>query len=72
MDHELVHLAHHINWDGVKNELKGYFSENGRSSVPVSNMVGLMLRKGLYNLSDEGTVARWIEIPYFLVRKKHS
>lgn len=65
MDHELVHLAQHIDWDEVENEFKGYFSENGCPSVPVRRMVGLMLLKSLYNLSDEGTVARWVESPYF-------
>ncbi|MCX6307680.1 MAG: IS5 family transposase [Bacteroidia bacterium] len=65
MDHELVHLAQHIDWDEVENEFKGYFSENGRPSVPVRRMVGLMLLKSLYNLSDESTVARWVESPYF-------
>lgn len=65
MDHELVHLAQHIDWGEVENEFKGYFSDNGRPSVPIRKMVGLMLLKSLYNLSDEGTVARWVESPYF-------
>jgi hypothetical protein len=53
-----------IDWDEVENEFKGYFSENGRPSVPVRRMVGLMLLKSLYNLWDEGTVTRWVESPY--------
>ena len=65
IDHELVQLAQHIDWDEVENEFKGFFSELGRPSVPVRRMVGLMLMKSLYNLSDEGTVARWVESPYF-------
>jgi len=65
MDHELVQLAQHIDWDEVENEFKGYFSENGRPGVPIRKMVGLMLLKSLYNLSDENTVARWIENPYY-------
>lgn len=65
IDHELVHLAQHIDWDEVEKEFKGYFSENGRPSVPIRKMVGLMLLKSLYNLSDENTVARWIENPYY-------
>jgi transposase, IS5 family len=36
------------------NSKKGYFSENDRPRVPVRKMVGLMLLKSFYNLSDEG------------------
>ena len=64
MNHELVQLAKQIDWDELENEFKGYFSENGRPSVPVRKMVGLMLLKSLYNLSDENTVARWMDSPY--------
>jgi len=49
MDHELVHLAQHIDWGEVENEFKGYFSDNGRPSVFIRKMVGLMLLKSLYN-----------------------
>ena len=65
INHELAHLAQHIDWDEVENEFKGYFSENGRPSVHVRRIVGLMLLKSLFNLNDEGTVARWVESPYF-------
>jgi len=65
MDHELVHLAQHIYWDEVENEFKGCFSENVRPIGPVRRMDGLLLFKSLYNLSDEGMVARWVESQYF-------
>jgi transposase, IS5 family len=65
MEHELVKLAEAIDWDAVEDEFKGYFAELGRPSVPIRRMVGLMLLKSLYNLSDENTVARWIENPYY-------
>jgi len=61
IDHELAHLAQHIDWDEVENEFKGYFSENGRLNVNVRRIVGLMLLKSLFNLNDESTVARWVE-----------
>jgi|GEM_PF-1872909 len=64
MDHKLVHLAQQINWVEVENEFNGYFSDNGHPSVPIRKMVGLMLLKSLYNLSDESTVARWVESIY--------
>lgn len=65
MEHELVQLAEAIDWDSVENEFKGYFAESGRPGVPIRKMVGLMLLKSLYNLSDENTVARWVENPYY-------
>ena len=58
MDHELVQLAHSINWESVEQDFAGYFSENGRPGVPVRKMVGLLLLKSLYNLSDERVVNR--------------
>jgi len=65
MDHELVQLAHSINWEGVEQDFAGYFSENGRPGVPVRKMVGLLLLKSLYNLSDERVVAQWRDNPYY-------
>ncbi len=41
-----------------------YCADNGRPSVPIRTMVGMMLLKSIYNLSDEGVVARWLENPY--------
>jgi len=42
----------------VEQDFAGYFSENGRPGVPVRKMVGLLLLKSLYNLSDERVVAQ--------------
>ncbi len=41
-----------------------YCADNGRPSVPIRTMVGMMLLKNICNLSDEGVVARWMENPY--------
>ena len=41
-----------------------YCADNGRPSVPIRTTVGMMLLKSIYNLSDEGVVARWLENPY--------
>lgn len=65
MDHELVQLSHRINWESVEQDFAGYFSENGRPGVPVRKMVGLLLLKSLYNLSDERVVSQWRENPYY-------
>ena len=65
MNHELVLLSRQIDWDEVESEFAAYYcADNGRPSVPIRTMVGMMLLKSLYNLSDEGVVARWLENPY--------
>ena len=65
MNHELVLLSKQIDWDAVESEFAQYYCvDNGRPSVPIRKMVGMMLLKNIYNLSDEGVVARWMENPY--------
>ena len=54
-----------IYWEAVESEFAEYYcADNGRPSVPIRTMVGMMLLKSIYNLSDEGVVARWLENPY--------
>ena len=65
MNHELILLSSQIDWPAVESEFAGYYcADNGRPSVPIRRMVGMMLLKSIYNLSDEGVVARWMENPY--------
>ena len=71
MNHELVLLSKQIDWEAVESEFAEYYcADNGRPSVPIRKMVGMMLVKNIYNLSDEGVVARWMENPYMQARKK--
>lgn len=65
MNHELVLLSKQIDWEAVESEFAEYYcADNGRPSVPIRKMVGMLLLKNIYNLSDEGVVARWMENPY--------
>ena len=65
MSHELVLLSKRIDWSAVESDFAEYYcADNGRPSVPIRTMVGMMLLKNIYNLSDEGVVARWLENPY--------
>ena len=65
MNHELVLLSKQIDWAEVETEFAEYYcADNGRPSVPIRTMVGMMLLKSIYNLSDESVVARWVENPY--------
>lgn len=65
LEHELCILSNRIDWDSVEKEFSVYFSEIGRPSVPIRRMIGLLLLKHIYNLSDEAIVDRWIENPYW-------
>jgi len=65
LGHELCILSGQIDWDSIEKEFSVYFSEIGRPSVPIRRMVGLLLLKHIYNLSDEAIVDRWIENPYW-------
>ena len=65
MNHELVVLSNQIDWSEVESDFSEYYcADNGRPSVPIRTMGGMMLLKSIYNLSDEGVVARWLENPY--------
>jgi len=64
MRHELVRLADAIDWDWIDGELAGRFSLEGRPATEMRFMVGLLLLKHIYRLSDEGVCARWVENPY--------
>ncbi len=63
--HELAILAGQINWQWIEKELSIYYSDQGRPSVPVRTMVGMLLLKQLHNLGDETVLQRWIENPYW-------
>jgi transposase, IS5 family len=65
MKHELVRLAQTIDWSWVDEQIADCFSENGRPGVPTRFMVGLLLLKQVYALSDEQVCDRWIHDPYF-------
>lgn len=65
MNHKLVLLSMPIDWESVELKFAKYYcADNGRPSVPIRKMVGMMLLKNIYNLSDECVVARWMENPY--------
>ena len=65
LDHELCELSHRIDWETIEKDFSEYYSEIGRPSVPIRKMVGLLLLKQIYNLSDEAIIDRWIENPYW-------
>ena len=65
MKHELVQLAGKIDWDWIDGEIASLYSENGRPGIETRFMIGLLLLKQIYGLSDEGVCERWVHDPYF-------
>jgi IS5 family transposase len=63
--HELVRLAEEIDWAWIDGELAGFFEAGGRPGTPTRFMVGLLLLKHVYGLSDEAVCERWVYDPYF-------
>jgi IS5 family transposase len=54
MKHELVQLAGKIDWDWLDGEIAPLYSENGRPGIATRFVIGLLLLKHIYGLSDEG------------------
>ena len=65
-NHELVLLSKKIDWEKVEEDFSGYYCvDNGRPSIPIRKIVGVILLKRVYNQSDESVVERWMENPYW-------
>jgi IS5 family transposase len=65
MRHELVRLADRIDWDWTDEELADCFSDQGRPAELVRFMIGMLMLKHTYGLSDEQVGERWVHDPYF-------
>src|SRR5262250_572305 len=63
--HELVRLAAEIDWTWIDGEIAPLYSEHGRPAVPTRFMIGLLMLKHIFALSDEEVCARWADSPYF-------
>jgi IS5 family transposase len=65
MKHELVQLAAKIDWAWLDDEIAPLYSDNGRPGIGTRFVLGLLLLKHIYGLSDEGICERWVYDPYF-------
>src|ERR1700674_1789507 len=65
LKHELVQLAGRIDWDWIDCEIAPLYSDNGRPGIESRFVIGLLLLKHIYGLSDEGVCERWVYDPYF-------
>src|SRR6478752_2381488 len=65
MKHELVQLAGKVDWDWIDGEIAPLYSDKGRPGIKTRFVVGLLLLKHIYGLSDEAVCDRWVHDPYF-------
>lgn len=65
-NHQLVCLSNKIPWDELEFELSVYYcKDNGRPSVPIRTIAGILILKRMFNESDESVLDRWVENPYW-------
>jgi Transposase domain (DUF772) len=65
LKNELAQLAEKVDWDFIDGEIAPLYSDKGRPGIPARFVIGLLLLKQIYGLSDEGVCERWIYDPYF-------
>jgi IS5 family transposase len=65
LKHELVQLAGKIDWGFIDREIAPLYSDKGRPGIETRFVIGLLLLKHIYGLSDEGVCERWVHDPYF-------
>ena len=65
LSHPLVKLANEVSWDKMELEFQNLYSDQGRPSIPIRKIAGLLLLKEMFKESDESVVERWIENAYW-------
>jgi transposase, IS5 family len=65
LKHELVQLAGKLDWAWIDKEIAPLYSEKGRPGIETRFVIGLLLLKHIYGLSDEAVCERWVCDPYF-------
>lgn len=65
MNHELVQLAGKIDWKWLDQEIAPLYSDKGRPGIETRFVIGLLLLKHIFALSDEAVCERWVYDPYF-------
>jgi IS5 family transposase len=65
MEHALVELAGRLDWEHLDEEIAPLYSDKGRPAIATRFVIGLMLLKHIFALSDEEVCERWVYDPYF-------
>ena len=64
MSHELILLSDKIDWNYFEKGFSIYYSNTGQPAMPIRLMVGSLMLKRIYNLSDERLCEAWAMNPY--------
>lgn len=64
-DHEFAIGADHIDWESLEDYFRPFYSPRGRPSIPPRKIIGMLLLKERFSLSDEKVMKIWIENPYW-------
>jgi IS5 family transposase len=65
MKHELGELAGRIDWEHFDEEIAPLCCDKGQPGIASRFVIGLMLLKHIFALSDEEVCERWVYDPYF-------
>ncbi len=65
LNHPLVKLSAQMDWQGLEEHFGTCFCDAGRPAINTRLMISLHYLKYANNLSDEETVALWVENPYW-------
>ena len=65
--HPLVILSKKIPWEEFDKAFASKYGKRGRPAKSTRLMVGLLILKQMYNLSDTKVVEMWTHSPYFQV-----
>ena len=65
LKHELVQLAGKLDWEWLDGEIAPLYSDQGRPGIASRFVIGLLLLKHIFTLSDEEVCERWVYDPYF-------
>src|SRR5207247_4959319 len=63
--HEPVQLAGKLDWEWLDGEIAPLYSDKGRPGIKTRFVIGLLLLKHIFALSDEEVCERWVYDPYF-------
>jgi len=63
--HEFAIGAEHIDWEALEENFRPFYSPRGRPSIPPRKIIGMILLKERFSLSDEKVMKIWPENPYW-------
>ncbi|TSA38472.1 MAG: transposase [Porphyromonadaceae bacterium] len=64
-NHEFAIGADHIDWESLEEHFRPFYSPRGRPSIPPRKIIGMILLKERFSLSDEKVLKIWPENPYW-------